>query len=186
MDPRLAELLRELDSASQAGSGMPRLARETGQLLNLLARLRGARAILEVGTSNGYTTLWLGDAAAATEGTVTTVEVDVWKVELARVTLARSPHADRITLLQGDALELLPVLEGPFDFVVLDANKRQALGYLRTLMEKLPTGAVVCCEEALAGAATLADYLTFVHDCPGFDSLLIPIGEGVEVTYKAP
>ncbi len=185
MDPQLAELLRELETAAPQ-QGASRQAREVGQLLNVLAKLHRAQAILEVGTSNGYTTLWLGDAVAETTGTVTTIEVDVWKVELAREVLARSPHADRVTLLQGDALELLPVLEGPYDFVVLDADKGQTLHYLRTLMEKLPTGAVVCCEEALGNAGALADYLTYVHDCPGLESLLVPIGAGVEVTYKSP
>ena len=66
------------------------------------------------------------------------------------------------------------------------ASRWQTLHYLRTLMEKLPTGAVVCCEEALGNAGALADYLTYVHDCPGLESLLVPIGAGVEVTYKSP
>jgi len=186
MSPELANLLRQMEDTSQKNGGVPRIAREAGQFLSLLVKAMQATNILEVGAGDGYATLWLAEGAQVTNGAITSIENDVWQLEVARETIARSPHASRITLLCGDALELLPVLEGPFDFVLLDADKTEALSYLHILLEQLRSGAVICCDKAISKAGALASYLTYVHDRPGLDSVLIPIGEGIEVTYKVP
>ncbi|MHB9130209.1 MAG: O-methyltransferase [Armatimonadota bacterium] len=186
MDPRLADLLREIEEISARHGEVPRLARETGQFLNLLVKASKARQLLEVGTSNGYLTLWLAEAAMATGGSVITIENDILCVETAKKILPRSPHAECIQLMQGDPLELLPVLEGPFDFILLDADKAQSLHYLHILAEKTHSCALICCDKALSKASQLVDYLTFVHDRPGLESMLVPIGDGIEMTYKTP
>ncbi len=118
MDVQLADLLREIEDSSSHNGGTPRTAREAGQFLNLMVKATRAQRLLEVGTADGYATLWLAEAVAATGGLVTTIEHDVWQIEVARKAFSRSPFADRITLMQGDALELLAVVEGPFDFVL--------------------------------------------------------------------
>ena len=186
MEPQLAELFRIIEDDSRHQGGIPRVAREAGQFLSLLVKISRATNILEVGSNDGYTTLWLAEAAAATEGKVTTIEDNVWQVALAKKNFLRSPHADRITLMQGDAVELLAVLEGPFDFVVLNADKAQTLHYFHILAEQLASGAVICCGKAISQATVLTPYLSYVHERPGLESLLVPIGEGIEVTYKVP
>jgi predicted O-methyltransferase YrrM len=186
MDTQLADLLREIEDTSHQHGEPPRIARESGQFLNILLKAMGARNILEVGTADGYATLWLADAAAANDGLVTTIEHDVWRIEIARGMFERSPHRDRIKLVQGNALELLSVLEGPFDFVLLDAEKSEALRYFQLLFERVRSGALICCDKALSKASQLADYLTYVHERPGLESVLAPIGEGLELTYKTP
>lgn len=186
MNPQLTDLLREIEDGSQRHGGTPRIARESGQFLNILVKAMGARNILEIGTADGYATLWLAEAVAANEGQVTTLAPDVWKGELAKKILTRSPHAERIHLLQGDIQQLLAVLEGPFDFVLLDGDRTQALQYLHLIVEKISSGAVICVDKAISEAGKMADYLTYVHERPGLESILVPIGEGVELTYKAP
>ena len=186
MDPRLAEVLREMEDISSRRGGVPRIAREAGQFLNLLVKSSHAANILEVGTADGYATLWLADAANANGGKVTTIEDDIWQLEVAEENLARYPNDGVIHVLGGDALELLPVLEGPYDFVLLDADKTQTLHYLRILLEQLHSGAVICCDKAISKVSQLAEYLAFVHERPGLESVLVPIGEGIEVTYKLP
>jgi predicted O-methyltransferase YrrM len=186
MDTRLTDLLREIEDKAGKHGNVPRLARETGQFLNILAKATRAQHIIEVGTSHGYMTLWLAEAAAANGGDVTTIEHDLLQLENARKVLARSPHAELIHLVQGDALELLPVVEGPFDFVLLDADPTQALHYLHMLSEKLHSGGVVVCEKAISKASVLADYLSYVHSLPGLESTLAPVGDGLEITYKVP
>lgn len=186
MDPQLADQLREMEEVCRQHGGTPRIAREAGQFLNILAKASHAANILQVGVQDGYATLWLIDAAETTGGQVTCIEEDVWQCDSARELLEGSPQAGRIHLMQGDILELLPVLEGPYDFVLLDGKQEQALHYLHIIVEQISSGAIICCDKAMSNASALADYLTFVHERPGLESVLAPIGEGIEVTYKTP
>ena len=186
MDMQLAELIREVEEAAQQHGGAARLEREAGQFLNLLAKSARTTGILEVGTGSGYATLWLADAAVATGGQVVTVEHDVWRLANAKKLFERSPHADRIQVVQGAPEEVLPVLEGPFDFVVLDEEPEEALHYFHILIEKIRSGGLVCCKKAISKSAALASYLTYMHERPGLESMLVPIGDGIEVTYKTP
>jgi len=186
MDVQLVELMREVEETSQQRGGVPRLEREAGQFLNLLAKVARATSLLEVGTRDGYATLWLADAAAATDGRVITVERDVWQLANAKKLFDRSPHVDRIQIVQGAPEEVLPVLAGPFDFVLLDAEPEEALHYFHILAEKIAGGALICCEKAISKAGILTPYLTYVHERAGLNSMLAPIGEGIEITYKMP
>lgn len=186
MDIQLAELFREVELTSQKLGGVPRIEREAGQFLNLLIKLMGATSILEVGTHDGYTTLWLADAAVLTGGSVTTIERDVWQLANAKKLFTRSPHRERIKVMQGDPLEILAVLEGPFDFILLNADPENALHYFHMLAEQINSGGVVVCTHAIGRASALAAYLTYVHERPGLESMLVPVGEGIELTYKSP
>jgi len=186
MDVQLADLLREIEETSRLNGGTPRVDREAGQFLNIMVKAIRAQHILEIGTADGYATLWLADASATTGGLVTSIENDVWQLELAKKVFSRSPYGDRITLVQGDALELLPVLEGPFDFVLIDADKSQSLHYFRIIFEQVSSGAIICCDKAISRAPALAQYLAYVHERPGLESVLVPVGQGIEVTYKMP
>ncbi|HEY3379193.1 MAG TPA: class I SAM-dependent methyltransferase [Armatimonadota bacterium] len=186
MEPELADLLRAVELQSRMHGGTPRIAREAGQFLNILVKASNVKNLLEVGVVDGYATLWLAEAASVTGGCITGIEDDVWQYDSAKDLLDRSPHASRIRLLQGEIMELLPVLEGPFDFVLLDANKGEMLHYLHILIEQISSGGLICCDKAMSHAPALVDYLTFVHERPGLESVLVPIGEGIEVTYKSP
>lgn len=186
MDPRLGDLLREVEGATGQRRGAPRVAREAGQFFNLLVKVTHAANLLEVGAHDGYATLWLAEAAVATGGRVTAVEGDVWQAEIARQVLTRSPHAERIDFRHGELADILPLLEGPFDFVLLDIDAPQALRYFHVLFEQITTGGVICCNNAITHAARLVDYLAYVHERPGLQSVLVPVGEGVELTYKVP
>ncbi len=186
MDVQLAELMRELEEKSRQLGGVPRVEREAGQFLNMLVKIARAVNILQVGVDDGYFTLWLADAATATDGMVTAVEPDVWKLSNAKKLFTRSPHVGRINLMQGDPVEVLPVLEGPYDFVLLGADHTQALHYFHILVEKLNSGALICCDKTMSLTAALTPYLTYVHERPGLESILVPVGEGLEVTYKIP
>jgi caffeoyl-CoA O-methyltransferase len=186
MDPRLGDLLREVESMSGQVHETPRIAREAGQFLNILAKVTRAVNLLEVGTHDAYVTLWLAEAAACTGGQLTTVEGDVWQAEVAKKVIMRSPHADRIEFRHGELIDILPMLEGPYDFILLDVEAPQALHYFRILFEQVSSSGVICCNKAIAHAAGLVDYLSYVHERPGLQSVLVPVGEGVELTYKVP
>jgi SAM-dependent methyltransferase len=135
LEPNLASLLDELSAFGAAYDGdaahrparMLNITPDTGAFLAVLVKAMGARRILEIGTSNGYSTLWLADAAGST-GRVTTVELAPAKVALARANFARSGLAGRIEQREGDAGDVLASLEdGACDLLFLDSQRNAYL-----------------------------------------------------------
>jgi predicted O-methyltransferase YrrM len=147
-DPALADAL-----AANARAGLPAIdvAPNQGRMLGLLARMTGARAILEVGTLGGYSTIWLARALAP-GGRLVTLEVDPCHAAVATANLERAGMADRVTVIVGSAAETLPTLEGPFDFVFLDADKQGTTEYFaHAIRLTRPGGAIVVDNVVRAG-----------------------------------
>src|SRR6058998_1095769 len=124
----LSELERFGEANDSATAERPRrmlnITRDTGEFLSVLVQATSARRVLEIGTSNGYSTLWLASAVRATGGAVTTVEISDYKIGLAKATFARSGLAACITLVQDDAGRLLQrSADGAFDLVFLDSER---------------------------------------------------------------
>ena len=118
-----------LEAAVDAGLPKHEVSPLQGKLLFLLARATNARRILELGTLGAYSTIWLA-RALPDDGRVTTIEVDARFAQVARKNLERAGQSDRVEVLEGDARDVLPTLEGPFDLVFIDADKRSNPVYL--------------------------------------------------------
>ena len=118
-------------AANQAG-GLPAIdvAPVQGKFLHLLARMAGAKRILEVGTLGGYSTIWLARALPE-GGRLTTLEVDPHHADVARANIAGAGFADRVEVIVGPALDSLKGLTGPFDFVFIDADKQNNAAYVQ-------------------------------------------------------
>lgn len=160
---------------------------DTGRMLHLLATGANARNILELGTSYGYSTLWLADAARATGGKVHSLELSQKKVDYARGQLARVGLAGYVEFHVGSALETLPRLAGPFDFVLLDLWKDLYRACFELFHPKLAPGALVVADNMLFPENTRPDamaYQALVRARPDMDSLLLAIGSGVELSRK--
>jgi predicted O-methyltransferase YrrM len=125
-DPALTAAL-----AHSAASGLPDIAVAPvqGKLLQLMARMAGARRILEVGTLGGYSTIWLARALPE-GGEVVTLELEEHHAAVARENIERAGLGDRVTVIAGPALDSLDTLTGPFDFVFIDADKQNNVAYL--------------------------------------------------------
>lgn len=125
-DPALEAVLR-----SQRAAGMPEIevAPVAGKLLHLLARISGARRILEIGTLAGYSTIWLARALPE-GGEVVTIEAEPAYAEVARVNIERAGLGDRVDIRVGGALDVLPTLVPGFDLVFIDADKERNTHYL--------------------------------------------------------
>ncbi|HWI71942.1 MAG TPA: O-methyltransferase [Baekduia sp.] len=141
-----------------AASGMPAhdVAPNQGKLLYLLARLQGARTILELGTLAGYSTIWLARAVPADGGRVVTLEADPDHAAVARENLERAGVADRVEVVVGDALNTLPTLGGPFDVVFLDADKQRNPEYLEHALRLTRPGSLIVADNVVRDGA-LAD-----------------------------
>jgi predicted O-methyltransferase YrrM len=140
-DPALDGALAASDRA-----GLPKIAvsPSQGKLLNLLARIHGARKILEIGTLAGYSAIWLGRALPE-GGRLITLEYDPHHAEVATANIAAAGLADRVEVLVGAALDTLPTIagEGPFDLFFIDADKVSNPAYFRWALEHSRPGSVI-------------------------------------------
>lgn len=158
---------------------------ETAALLQALIIGRGARHIVEVGTSYGFSTLFLAQAAARTGGRVTTFELSADKQAYARERLQEAGLAGHVEWRCGDAVELLPWAEDGIDFVLIDLWKDLYVPCLEILHGKLADGAIVVADNMLQPEMARADAETYraaVRARPDLLSVLLPIGSGIEVS----
>ena len=190
-----ATLLALLDDLWQAGDDndareterprrMLNITPDTGRLLWILVRALRATRILEVGTSNAYSTIWLADAARATGGRVVTVERDPNKVRLARENLGRAGVAEWVEVREGPAAETLAALPGPFDFVFLDADRSSYRAYLELAVPRLVPGGLLVADNVVSHRSELEDFLARVKAHPGLMSVTVPVGKGEEIAFK--
>ena len=121
-------------------------------MLELLARLCGAKAILEIGTLGGYSTIWLARALPP-DGRIVTLEADAHHARVARENLARAGLDAVAEVVEGPALETLPPLAGPFDLVFIDADKERSADYLALALERSRPGTLIVADNVVRGGA---------------------------------
>lgn len=158
---------------------------EVGFFMHALAIARRAKRIVEIGTSYGYSTLFLADAARSTGGRVTTIDLAAAKQAYARGELERAGVADSVDWITGDALEALNHIEGPIDFVLLDAWKEIYIPCFELLLPKLVENAVIVADNMIEPAIVrplASRYRKVVRQIPWMQSVLLPIGQGIELT----
>jgi predicted O-methyltransferase YrrM len=161
------------------------VGRAAGALLNILIREGKLRRILEVGSSYGYSTLWLADAARAVKGRVTSLELQAPKTEYARERLARAGLAEFVQFRVDDALASLQALPGPFDFALIDLWKDLYVPVFDLLYPKLAPGAIVVADNMLYPEMVRRDaqaYRARVHAAADMSSVLLAVGNGLEVS----
>lgn len=157
----------------------------TGELLNILIKASKAQTILELGTSYGYSTVYLAEAARATGGKVITMEMSAKKLDYARGMLGKAGLASYVEIRLGDARDTIASLEGPFDFVLLDLWKDLYIPCFDLMYPKLSAGAFVAADNMILPEnyheMALA-YRKHVRAKPDIDSVLLPVGSGVELS----
>lgn len=159
---------------------------ETATVLNLLAKGAQAKVILEIGSSYGYSTVYLAEAARATGGKVISLELAENKVRYAREQLARAGLDAFVEFQVGSALDTLSRLPGPFDFVLIDLWKDLYVPCLELIYDKLAPGALVAADNMLYPEMARAEaekYRRRVRELE-FDSVLLPVGSGVELSRR--
>jgi predicted O-methyltransferase YrrM len=191
-EPRLAaetELMQSIDASqmrARRDEFLLPIGPDTAQVLHILIKSAGARSILELGTSYGYSTLWLADAARHTNGKVVSLELAGYKAEHARAALARAGLAERVDIQVGSALETLPRLAGPFDFVLLDLWKDLYVACRDLIYPKLAPGAFIVADNMTYPEMVRADAARYQRRIRQleFDTVLLPIGSGIEVSRR--
>src|SRR4029077_227756 len=163
------------------------VGREAGTLLYLLATGGQSRRILELGSSYGYSTVWLAAAARATGGKGMSLELRDFKIEHARQALTRAGLSTRVEFHEGDCLETLKKLPGPFDFVLLDVWKDLYLPCFELLHPKLAPNAIIVADNMLLPEIVRPQaeaYRARVRQAGDLDSVLVEVGNGIEISRK--
>ena len=161
------------------------ITRDTGEFLAVLVRATVARRVLEIGTSNGYSTLWLAEAAKEIGGAVTTVELDDYKVGFASANFARSGLAPFITQVHDDAGRLLKRSEqSAYDLIFLDSERPEYCGWWPNLRRILRPGGLLIVDNATSHPEQVAPFIALVKSDPEFTSCLVPVGKGEFLAVK--
>jgi predicted O-methyltransferase YrrM len=202
MDAAIQTVLQEFEARAERESAlmheMPReewgkhvdewllpVGPDVGRLMNMLIKASGALSILEIGTSHGYSTIWMAEAARETGGVVITLDLSGSKQAYARERVRQAGLAGQVEFVLGDALQTLGELTGPFDFVLLDLWKNLYTPCFELFYPKLNAGALIVADnvtypEDVKGVVKA--YQARVRTAPGMDSLMVPIGNGIELS----
>jgi len=162
---------------------MLNLERETAELIRALLVGWQPRQILEIGTSNGYSTIWLATSLVA-EGRVISIERNSAKLALAKANLGRAGVLDRVQLLEGDATDVMAQISGPIDVVFFDADRVSAPDQLPLLLPKLSHRALLLADNALSHPAEIAGYLAAIRERKDFEHFIVPIGKGLSIAHR--
>lgn len=196
MDSRIFRVISRLEKQSnmersgkakvKPGQEMLAITFDTGMFFSILIKAIRARRVLEVGTSAGFSTLWLVDAVGK-KGRIVTIEMDPLKVERARKNFRQAGVEKLIEIRQGVALDVLRQLTGRFDFVLLDADKENIIKYFDLVLPLVRKGGIIAADNMLFPPhyrPMMKKYARHMQSKKNVQSVTVPIGMGEEVTIK--
>jgi predicted O-methyltransferase YrrM len=155
----------------------------TAEVIAMLLRIACVRNLLEIGTSNGYSTVWLASTIGPLGGRVTSIDRETGKQAMARENLAAVDLLRYVDLFLGDATEIATRLPGPFDCIFLDADRVSAPKQLDMLLPKLSRPALLLADNATSHPDQIAGYLARVEAIEGISHTIIRVGKGLSVAY---
>ena len=199
LDTKNSELLETIEREARADD-VPIIRREMQSFLKVLLLLKKPANILEVGTAVGFSALLMSEYIPA-GSRITTIENYGKRIPVARNNFRRAGKENRITLIEGDAAEVLKTLEGPYDFIFMDAAKGQYIHFLPEIMRLLPPGGCLVSDNVMQDGdviesrfaverrnrtihARMREYLYELKHHEKLETSVIPLGDGVAVSVK--
>lgn len=180
------ELQKLMQSIKAADTDLLAVSEEDGRFLRVLAASSGATRALEIGGANGYSAIWIGLGLRQTGGTLTSIEYDPARAKVAADNIRKAGLADIVTVIPGDAFKEIPKLPGEFDFVFLDAWKRDYKRFLDLVFPRLKSRGLFLAHNVVNKQSEMTDFLTAIRTDPRMiSSIVTPSGEGVSITMKA-
>jgi len=169
------------------------ITKETGELLNMILRLKNAKNILEVGMSTGYSTIWCAEAISVQSGKIITIEQNPSKIKRAKENFHKAGVTDTITIKKGLAMQILTELslqqryKDFFDFVLIDADKENVKEYFDLIFPMVSVGGVIVTDNMLYPEKFRQDmkkFSDYLRKNPKLRTITSPIGNGEEITIK--
>ncbi len=174
-------ILKQLEKTAKQYTN---IAPENGQFLSILIRAIQAQNVLEVGTSNGYSTIWLAAALKETGGKLITLEFDPKRAAEAQAHLKEVNLDDIVEVRVGNALDEIPECDTTLDLVFLDADKGEYRRYLELALPNIRTGGLIVADDTVTMRNEMLDYVEFVFNTPLLNSVDIPLDDGIILSYR--
>ena len=169
------------------------ITKETGELINMILRLKNAKNMLEVGMSTGYSTIWCAEVIAEQSGKIITIEQNPSKIKRAKANFQKAGIIDTITIKEGLAMKILSELSlqkkysNFFDFVLIDADKENVIEYFDLIFPMVTVGGVIVTDNMLYPEQFRQDmkkFSDYLKSNPKLRTITSPIGNGEEITIK--
>ena len=202
MNSEISKVLDRLEKQSQLEKSrkvdvlpedrMLAITKETGELLNMILRLKNAKNVLEVGMSAGYSTIWCAEAILDNQGRIITIEQNPNKISMAKKNFEDAKVSQNITIKKGTAKEILSELSQEehtefFDFVLIDADKENVIEYFDLILPMVSIGGVIITDNMLYPEKYKEDmskYAKHIKKYQNIRTITSPIGNGEEITIK--
>jgi len=184
MNQRIIECINRLERFMGTVTDANAVPREAGAFMHALVLATGAKRAVEIGTSYGYSGLWIASALRENGKRLITIDLDMRKSEAARRAFESAGLSECVESQTGSAAEVLATIEGPFDFVLNDADKENCSRYVELLAEKLSDRAIVLTDNTLTHPEQLADFLAWMRGRTDFCSAHVPVGNGMELSVR--
>jgi len=179
------DLVKLLHDIKATDTDQLAVSEEDGRFLRMMAASTGAKQALEIGSAFGYSAIWIGLGLRQTGGHLTTIEYDAGRAKKAADNIRRAGLADVVTVVAGDGFKEIPKLAGEFDFVFLDAWKRDYKRFFDLVFPRLTPRGVFLAHNVVNKQAEMRDFLgTIQNDRRLFTTIVAPSGEGMSVSYK--
>lgn len=195
-DSEIASLIEK----EAIASCVPIIRKETASLLKTLVEMKQPKRILEVGAATGYSAILMSEHMPS-GCTITTIEKYEKRIPIAKENFRRAGKEEVITLLEGDAIQILKELEGPYDFIFMDAAKGQYIHFLDDVLRLLPVGGVLVSDNVLQDGdliesrfavtrrnrtihSRMRDYLYTIKHLDCLSTAIVPIGDGITISTK--
>jgi len=174
-----------LDDIRKADTGNLAVSEEDGRFMRLLVAASRTKRALEIGGASGYSAIWIGLGLRTSGGTLVTIEYDPQRAREAKANIHRAGMDDVVTVVAGDAFKEIPKLQGTFDFVFLDAWKRDYQKFFDLVFPRLDPGGLFLAHNVINKQTEMADFLGTIQKSPGlFTTIVSPGSEGVSVSWK--
>ena len=180
-----SDMARVLADIKARDKGQLAVSEEDGRFLRVMIAARGAKRVLEIGGASGYSAIWMGSAVRETGGKVVTIEYDATRAKELVDNVRRAGLSDVVQVVAGDAFQQIPKLEGTFDFVFLDAWKKDYKRFFDLVYPRLDARGLFVAHNVVNKKSEMEDFLAAVHQHPSlWTTIVSPSGEGMSVSLK--
>src|SRR5215210_7294054 len=180
-----ADVVKLLADIKAKDKGMLAVSEEDGRFLRVMVATRGAKHALEIGGASGYSAIWIGMGLRETGGRLVTIEYDAVRAKELAENVRRAGLSDIVQVVSGDAFQQIPKVPGTFDFVFLDAWKKDYKRFLDVVYPRLDKGGLFLAHNVVNKRSEMGDFLDAVQKNPSlWTTIVSPSGEGMSVSLK--
>jgi caffeoyl-CoA O-methyltransferase len=180
--PDLSKILKDIKARD---TGQLAVSEEDGRFLRMMVASTGAKRALEIGGASGYSAIWIGMGLRDTGGRLVTIEYDPERAKELTANIRRAGLSDIVHVMSGDAFQVIPSLTGTFDFVFLDAWKKDYRRFFDLVYPRLDKGGLFVAHNVVNKRSEMGDFLDVIEKHPAlWTTIVSPSGEGMSVSLK--